>query len=665
MNPIQDNDSMAQNKKHQQPFLYEKFPRKITHLFDECIVQVSAGNAHALALTKNGDVFAWGSNAFGQCAAILQECKNSVDYYYQRQAEFSTRYKNQESKQLCSDVWIPRKVPQLGPNQGKPVSKICAGSIHSACISNGSLYTWGGGGLDVLGHGEVTSETYGFEKNNDDTRRNIFKLAGHLILPSWTHPRHVLGLERTDIVDVDLGFGHGMVLTKDDEVFMFGQCSRNKDSIPISASLNEFQHVQGKAICKISCGGPYSFYVSSGDLAAAQLGKNLYNDISSVDCNIIISGKMIPCHKIILAMRSSTFNDLLRSSSRSQFSTTTINDLFVSNEHYDVVKDLISFIYKDSIADLNTNSLSSTLSLCRAAARFKVSGLVKKCKEILKDDFGYSVAPRNTEGSISTFATDLCNALTDTVFCDVKLISTDEGILTAHKCILRSRSSYFETCFHSLLPKADSTIRVPFSSGSLHRILFYIYTYRLKDGCSQSELIEDISNAHFINLTPMVQLCESELKIVPDNALQILSLSLKIDSSALKLRSMQVIVNSLAQQKHLDVVLSTIPPDVKDDLFNMIKNREGVSSIIPRERKEDAMKLLQREWRYKKERHDQVTSATKGFTGSKLLILLLVVIFVTYTIPFIQLSWLTGPIVPIVNTITIILFLLYLILSMM
>lgn len=655
---------MAQNKKHQQPLLCEKFPRKITHLLDECIVQVSAGNDHALALTKNGDVFAWGSNAFGQCAAVLQECKNSVDYYYQRRADFFKRFKNQESKHLCSDVWIPRKIPQLGPTQGKSVSKISAGGIHSACISNGSLYTWGGGGLDVLGHGEITSETYGFEKNNDDTRRNVFKLAGHLILPSWTQPRRVLGLERTDIVDVDLGYGHGMVLTKDDEVFMFGQSSIKTDSIPMSPSLKEFQHIQGKAIRKISCGGPYSFYVSSGDLAAAQLGKNLYNDTSSFDCNIMISGKKIPCHKIILAMRSATFNDLLRSSSRSQFSATTVTDLFVSNEHYDVVKDLISFIYKDSIADLNTKSLSSTLSLCRASARFKVSGLVKKCEEILKDDFGYSVSPRNTEGNISTFATDLCNALTDTVFCDVKIISTDEKTLTAHRCILRSRSTYFDTSFHSLVLKADSTIRVPFSSGSLHRILFYIYTYRLKDGYSQSEMIEDISNAHFINLLPMVKLCESELKIVPDNALQILSLSLKIESSALRLRSMQVIVNSLAQQKHLDVFLNTIPPDVKDDLFNMIKKREGASSIIPRERKVDAMKLLQRERRYKKEMYDQVTSAAEGFTGSKLFSLLLV-IFATYTILFSQLSWLNGPIVPIINTITIILVLLYLILSMM
>lgn len=355
-----------------QESLYETYPTKITNLMGEYIVQISAGNAHALALTRNGDVFAWGSNAFGQCTADSLEYKNSVDYYQRRKDHFIIRNKKQESKQLCSDVWIPKKIHQLGPKQGKPVSKICAGGVQSACISNGSLYTWGGGGLNVLVNRKDQPDAYNLF--HDYTTRNIFKLAGNLSLPSWTQPRRVFGLEKMEIVDVDLGLGHGMVLTKDDEVLMFRQCSMNIDSIRINPNCNDFHHIRGKAISKISCGGPLSFCISSGDLAAAQIGKNLYNntldnafqrDKTSIDCNIVTCGKRIPCHKIILAMRSSTFNDLLRGISRSKLATTSVTDLSVTNEHHEVVKDLIAFIYKDSIADLNTSSLSSTLSLTK------------------------------------------------------------------------------------------------------------------------------------------------------------------------------------------------------------------------------------------------------------------------------------------------------------
>jgi hypothetical protein len=165
----------------------------------------------------------------------------------------------------------------------------------------------------------------------------------------------------------------------------------------------------------------------------------------------------------------------------------------------------------------------------------------------------------------------------------------------------------------------------------------------------------------------MVKLCESALNISPENAIQIFSLSLKIESASLRLRSMHVIVKSLAQQENLDqLFLNTIPSKVKDELFIMIKDHVGISSIISRERRDNAIKLLQRERRYYKEMNDQISSnSSEGFTVSKLVALFLAIFVAVYTILIRYRLWITGPIVPVMNAITIILILVYLTLSIM
>lgn len=99
-------------------------PLAVPDLADKSIVQVAAGFEHALALSADGVVYAWGNNTNGQVGADPQREKN---------------------------VPTPRPVAGLA---GIRIVQIAAGSAHSlALAADGTLYAWGAGQSGQLGDG--------------------------------------------------------------------------------------------------------------------------------------------------------------------------------------------------------------------------------------------------------------------------------------------------------------------------------------------------------------------------------------------------------------------------------------------------------------------------------------------------------------------------------
>lgn len=59
------------------------------------IRQVAFGSRHTLALTWNGDVYAWGSNDFGQCGVEPTECpEGGIILYYSHRTLFGSPPEN-------------------------------------------------------------------------------------------------------------------------------------------------------------------------------------------------------------------------------------------------------------------------------------------------------------------------------------------------------------------------------------------------------------------------------------------------------------------------------------------------------------------------------------------------------------------------------------------
>lgn len=128
------------------------------------IVQVAAGGTHTAAVTKDGDLYMWGRNYYGQLGV----------------------YSNADSK-------IPIKVNNSSSTlPEKSVKYIALGYYHSAAITkDGSLYMWGYNRSGQLGDG-TTTDRYTPVKIMDN------------------------------VASVSLGGSHSAAVTKDGSLYMWG-----------------------------------------------------------------------------------------------------------------------------------------------------------------------------------------------------------------------------------------------------------------------------------------------------------------------------------------------------------------------------------------------------------------------------------------------------------
>ncbi len=208
----------------QAPKRYQCEPTIIPNLLEKRIVDISAGMDHSLALSEIGEVFAWGSNALGQCAAVEIDPLNLRKIELQRHRERYNGIKEQIISRIWDDVWLPRLVPHFDPSSGAKIESICAGGIHSAAIDEeGLVYTWGGGGnSNCLGHGESSSYEFGKSEKKDSLRRHVLTNSGYLRVPKWAIPRCIKSLKNEKISKIFLGRAHVAAISRSGDLFMWG-----------------------------------------------------------------------------------------------------------------------------------------------------------------------------------------------------------------------------------------------------------------------------------------------------------------------------------------------------------------------------------------------------------------------------------------------------------
>lgn len=88
-------------------------PTIVRLLATKSVVQIACGSYHSLALTNNGDLYAWGANSYGQCGLGTMSNKETV----------------------------PQHIASL---LGVPISLIACGSNHTFALSkSGAVFGWG------------------------------------------------------------------------------------------------------------------------------------------------------------------------------------------------------------------------------------------------------------------------------------------------------------------------------------------------------------------------------------------------------------------------------------------------------------------------------------------------------------------------------------------
>lgn len=186
------------------------------------IVDIKAGAFHVLALSKDGTVWAWGDNEFGQLGDGTFETRL-----------YPVKVLNPEGK-----VFL------------KNIVKITCGAFHSFAIDkNGNLFAWGKNWKGQLGDGT-------YEDRNKPVLVKGVNGDGFL----------------NGVIDISAGRNHTIVLNKNGEVFVFGSNKFGQLGNMILKKINfPIPITNGKKLLKdvilISASGNYSvLLLKNGDL---------------------------------------------------------------------------------------------------------------------------------------------------------------------------------------------------------------------------------------------------------------------------------------------------------------------------------------------------------------------------------------------------------------
>ncbi|XP_059970931.1 E3 ISG15--protein ligase HERC5 isoform X2 [Mesoplodon densirostris] len=218
------------------PFEYNY---SITHARFQCIlqekniIQITCGDYHSLALSKGGELFAWGQNLHGQLGV----------------------------GRTCASIPTPQIVEHLS---GVPLVQISAGEAHSMALSmSGNIYSWGRNDCGQLGLGHTDN-----------------KASPSLI--------EVLANQKVEFLAC--GGSHTALLTKDGLVFTFG--AGKYGQLGHNSTQNELRPclvtgLVGNRVTQIACGRQHTLaYVSDvgkvfsfGSGKEGQLGNGTRNQL--------------------------------------------------------------------------------------------------------------------------------------------------------------------------------------------------------------------------------------------------------------------------------------------------------------------------------------------------------------------------------------------------
>jgi len=226
-----DTDNMP---KDVEGYPYQPVPLLIESLQDVCIVQIACGDAHTVALSREGLLYSWGGGGCGQLG----------------HSETSRMPKDEDG---CPYQPAPRIVERLRPHVATTVA---CGKAHTIAVSEqGWMFTWGAGACGQLGHPDTAS----FPSDEDG-------------YPFQPIPREVEHLKDHKVISTACGDVHTLALTSEGCVFSFGGGSygqlgvKDVGAMPVDADNCPYmptpQRIVGlEKITKLSCGDSHSLTV--------------------------------------------------------------------------------------------------------------------------------------------------------------------------------------------------------------------------------------------------------------------------------------------------------------------------------------------------------------------------------------------------------------------
>uniref|UniRef100_A0A671MH26 RCC1 and BTB domain-containing protein 2-like n=1 Tax=Sinocyclocheilus anshuiensis TaxID=1608454 RepID=A0A671MH26_9TELE len=302
-----------------------------TSLIGKRVTEVACGSHHTIALTTEGEVYAWGYNNSGQVGSgstANQPTPRRVSSCLQNKVVV-----NIACGQLCSMAVLDN-------------GEVACGYAHTLALTDeGFIYSWGANSYGQLGTGNKSNQAVPTLINMEKER---------MVEVAACHTSHT-----------------SVAKTQSGQVLMWGQCRGQVVAYP---HLTHFTSTDDVFACFATPAVTWHLLSVDGDdyLTVAQSLKREFDSPEISDLKFLVDGKCIHVHKALLKIRCEHFRALLNE--------TDEETIEIHQFSYLVYRAFLEYLYTDTI-NLPPEDAIGLLDL---STYYRESRLKRLCQETIK-----------------------------------------------------------------------------------------------------------------------------------------------------------------------------------------------------------------------------------------------------------------------------------------
>ncbi|CAG2119755.1 unnamed protein product, partial [Medioppia subpectinata] len=359
-----------------------------SNLLGKRVVDISCGSYHTLALTDEGEVYAWGQNNCGQIGSgsttnqptprkitagigtrqvVAIACGQISSFAVLDTGEvFSWGYNGNGQLGLGTNANQPNPCRVTNLN-GVVIQKVVSGNAHTLLLSDdGTIYSFGSNTYGQLGTGS---------KSNQTSPIKVAANLGRFIDIAASHYIHI-----------------SAAITQDGKSYMWGQCRSHSITQPFETPLESMHDVFASfAIPAVS--------YRSVELSSSPSNRVLdslsqaFDDQKTSDFIFIVEKKPIHVHKAILRVRCEHF----RSMFGSNWEESSKGELEMTQYSYPVYYAFLQYLYTDEVEvapEEGIGLLDLANSYCETDLKLKCERLIRNGITVENVAMLYSAAIR-------------------------------------------------------------------------------------------------------------------------------------------------------------------------------------------------------------------------------------------------------------------------------
>ena len=530
-------------------------PRIVASLRGIRLQAAACGDVHTLALAEDGGVYCFGGGSFGQLG--LGNIKNlPVDV------------------DECPFMPAPKLIEGLHHVR---IVKIACGDSHSMAISDtGELYGWGAAACGQLGIEDLTH----LPRDADSS-------------PFEPDPQLTQLLKGKFVTSVACGEAHTLVLTDKGALYSFGAASfgqlgnppqdsperrrlprqtQDKSTRPCQYTPRLVSSLLSRKVLSIACGGVHNLAVVETN---ATLSADLYKLFVAqqlCDVTFVLTGgsreERVSCHKIVLAVKSVLFKEMLRrDSSVALPNTKAVFSKFLDFLYLEDLEAVTSALEHESMANVaemmqlaQSHSLTCLAAICQAqfASQLKphitivsppkdLPGLVflSDGRAAFLDQTAFQVMLASAviidinstpkPKPPACYHSDLFDFYDREEFSDVKLVVEDRPI-HCHKSVLAARSLFFSALYsHGFKESKEKVVEIgDVTYDMMNLLLRHMYSDSLE--IEQGQVTDLLSLCDRFSVSSLKRRCEQTQVgvLTVENAAPIYQLAKTYECTSLK-----------------------------------------------------------------------------------------------------------------------------------